>query len=166
MSSDRELDGSQFVGEEATYISLPTQPPDEDEEKDAPVKVQIKDWPETPMTLREGRSSVATSIAKDALFIFVATMFIGKRISSCNRQLPTDSTLALAIIASQLHGQPASQYGGHVQAATKLGPTIFPIVFAASASAAIRGISRMLIARGATVGVRYRSALPHYSILR
>jgi hypothetical protein len=159
MSSNRGLNDSQTAGEEAIYISLPTQPPDEDEEKDASVRVQIKGWPETPMTLTEGRSSVATSIAKDALFIFVATMFIGKRISSCNRQLPIDSTIALAIIACQLHGQPVSQYGGHVQAATKLGPTIFPIVFAASASAAIRGISRMLIARGATVGARYAQRL-------
>jgi hypothetical protein len=166
MSSDRELDGSQTVGEDAAYISLPTQPPDEDEEKDAPVRFQIKGWPETPMTLTEGRSWVAISIAKDALFVFVAALFIGKRISSCTRQLPTDSTTALAIIAIRLHGKPVSQYGGHVQAATKLGPTIFPIVFAATASAAIRGISRMLIARGATVGARYRSALPHYSILR
>jgi hypothetical protein len=98
MSSDRELNDSQTAGEGATYISLPTQPPDEDEEKDAPVRVQIKDWPETPMTLREGRSWVALSIAKDALFIVVAAMFIGKRISYCDLNLFTDSTTALAII--------------------------------------------------------------------
>ncbi|KAF2994783.1 hypothetical protein E8E13_000190 [Curvularia kusanoi] len=130
MASDRAH------GEDVTYISIPTISSEEDEKENDTAAIQCQGWPKAPMTLAEGQSWRGISIAKDVLFVGVASMFI-----------------ALAIIACRLDGSPVSHYGSQVQAATRLGPTVFPIVFAACASATIRGTARMLIQQGATVGV-------------
>lgn len=39
--------------------------------------------------------------------------------------------MSLGIIAARLHSQPTSSYGANVEQAARLGPTIFPIAFAA-----------------------------------
>ncbi|KAF2156613.1 hypothetical protein K461DRAFT_263645 [Myriangium duriaei CBS 260.36] len=68
--------------------------------------------------------------------------------------------LALAIVAKKLDGQPILDEHGQmttlgrraIQAST-LGPTIFPILFAAIAGTALKMVARLLAERGAKLGV-------------
>lgn len=73
-------------------------------------------------------------------------------------QIKSDTLLALAIVAYRLDDKAVSAYGDKVQDAMKLGPTIFPIAFAAIASKAVRSLARKLVERGEKIGVSLHGA--------
>jgi len=62
--------------------------------------------------------------------------------------------IALGIIAAYLNGRPSSLYGQRVEEAARLGPTIFPIVFAAIVARFNRHLAHWQAERGQYLGVR------------
>ncbi|KAF3053856.1 hypothetical protein E8E11_011196 [Didymella keratinophila] len=60
--------------------------------------------------------------------------------------------IALAVIAVKLDGKDVSPYGKHVQEAILLGPTIYPLVFAAVGGRALRKIALWRAGEGTTLG--------------
>ncbi|KAF3032805.1 hypothetical protein E8E12_002211 [Didymella heteroderae] len=60
--------------------------------------------------------------------------------------------IALAAVAVKLDGQDVSPYGKHVQEAILLGPTIYPLVFAALGGRALRKIALWRAGEGTTLG--------------
>lgn len=62
---------------------------------------------------------------------------------------------ALAVIAVKLDGKDVSPYGKHVQEAILLGPTIYPLVFAALGGRALRKIALWRAGEGTTLGVSW-----------
>lgn len=57
------------------------------------------------------------------------------------------------MIAVKLDGKDVSPYGKHVQEAILLGPTIYPLVFAALGGRALRKIALWRAGEGTTLGV-------------
>ncbi|KAH7091385.1 hypothetical protein FB567DRAFT_273048 [Paraphoma chrysanthemicola] len=117
-----------------SYVSVDTDAAEE--EKHEKQYYSPPRWPTGPTTLQEGTKSTTAAVVKDCLLLIFPLLFI-----------------ALAIVACRLDNKAVSSYGERVQDATKLGPTIFPIAFAAIASRAIRSIARKLVERGAKIGV-------------
>ncbi|KEQ59856.1 uncharacterized protein M437DRAFT_87392 [Aureobasidium melanogenum CBS 110374] len=99
---------------------------------------EIKGWPEQPRKLRD-RSvlSVLLSIS-DVLIALVPVAFI-----------------VLAALAAKLDGQPIerNELGRNVKRITQLGPTIFPIIFAAVAGRSLKTLTRYCAERGMQLGV-------------
>jgi hypothetical protein len=89
---------------------------DQDDVKSSTEAFKPKQWPPEPQTPREARGSVSLFVAWDCVLLLLPLLFI-----------------ALAITAYRLDKQPISAYGDRVRTATRLGPTMFPIVFAAIA---------------------------------
>ncbi|KAG9685692.1 hypothetical protein KCU95_g16338, partial [Aureobasidium melanogenum] len=84
---------------------------------------EIKGWPEQPRKLRD----------RSVLSIL----------------------LVLAALAAKLHGQPIEHngLGRDVKRTTQLGPTIFPIIFAAVAGISLKTLTRYYAERGMQLGV-------------
>lgn len=61
--------------------------------------------------------------------------------------------IALAAASAQLNNEPISEWGERVIAATRIAPTVFPIIFAALVGRFMRSLARYLAERGATVSV-------------
>lgn len=59
----------------------------------------------------------------------------------------------LGIAASLLDGQPESAFGSKIQELSRLGPTIYPIAFAAIVARFMRHTARWLAQRGQSLGV-------------
>ena len=60
----------------------------------------------------------------------------------------------LAACALSLDGKPLSAYGSHIIDDSKLGPTIFPIIFAAIVGRLLRSAARWRAEYGTNLGVR------------
>jgi len=71
----------------------------------------------------------------------------------CHTVLPC-LFISLGIVAAYLDGQETSSYGRKVQEAARLGPTIFPIAFAAIVARFNRHLARWQVERGQCLGVR------------
>ena len=69
----------------------------------------------------------------------------------------TDMTV-LAILAASLNDRQVSRYGNNIIDALKIGPTVYPIVFAAIAARFMKKIASVKAERGTSLGVR--SQLP------
>ncbi|KAH7128259.1 hypothetical protein B0J11DRAFT_578491 [Dendryphion nanum] len=89
-----------------------------------------------PRSLRSASDSKAWWIIKDVILLGLPACF-----------------LALGIVAYRLDGENVSEWGHKVLAATRLGPTLFPVFFAAIASSAVRIIARQAVERGERLGV-------------
>jgi hypothetical protein len=61
--------------------------------------------------------------------------------------------------ALQLDGKPLSEYGSHIANAAKLGPTIFPIIFAAVVGRLMKFCALWRAENGTNLGVRTLSLL-------
>lgn len=59
----------------------------------------------------------------------------------------------LGIAAIRLDGQPESAFGNKIQELSRLGPTIYPIAFAAIVARFMRHMARWLAQRGQSLGV-------------
>lgn len=64
-----------------------------------------------------------------------------------------DKSIALAVVAAGLHGRDMSSLGQKVQEAAKLGPTIYPIVFAAIVTRFLRHLAQWQAEKGQSLGV-------------
>jgi hypothetical protein len=64
----------------------------------------------------------------------------------------------LAIAAALLDGHPESRYGRTVQEISRVGPTIYPIAFAAIVARFMRHMARWQAQRGLQLGARRQSA--------
>lgn len=74
--------------------------------------------------------------------------------------------IVLGIVAACLNGQYPSSYGQKVEQAARLGPTIFPIAFAAIVARFYRHLARWQAEKGQYLGVSCRSVgFRHHSIL-
>ena len=60
---------------------------------------------------------------------------------------------ALAALAQRLDGKPLSPYGKHIENAILLGPTVFPLAFAALGGRSLKKIALWKAERGTTLGV-------------
>ncbi|KAF2133570.1 hypothetical protein P153DRAFT_428514 [Dothidotthia symphoricarpi CBS 119687] len=93
---------------------------------------QIPDWPSEPRR-----------IERTLLWIFADFALL---------TLPI-AFIVLAILASGLDGQPTSRLGKDIQNASLLGPTIFPLAFAALGGRSLKNIALWNAERGTTLGV-------------
>jgi hypothetical protein len=57
------------------------------------------------------------------------------------------------VCALQLDGKPLSDYGSHIVNAAKLGPTIFPIIFAAVVGRLMKSLALWRAEKGTNLGV-------------
>lgn len=93
------------------------------------------------------------TLVKDSLVLGFPLLFVSK-ITQVELQTKLNLSSVLGSLAQRLDGQPVSDYGSRVQFAMGLGPTVFPIVFAAIAGKALRSIAQMRLEKGDKVGVR------------
>lgn len=92
---------------------------------------KIPGWPDRPRPLTQKRRTFS-SIALDSILLIVALLF-----------------LALAAGAVTVSGRGVgNQMGELIEEATKLGPTVFPIVFAALLGRALKAIGRFKSEKG------------------
>lgn len=61
--------------------------------------------------------------------------------------------IALGALAIILRGSSESKWGNSVLEATKVAPTVWPIVFAAIISSSLRALAHRKVQRGTTIGV-------------
>ncbi|THZ74212.1 hypothetical protein D6C84_09459 [Aureobasidium pullulans] len=99
---------------------------------------EIKGWPEQPRKLRDRT--------------FWSIMF---SISEVLITLAPVAFIILAVLAAKLDGQPIEHngLGRNVKRITQLGPSIFPIMFAAVAGKALKTFTRYYAERGMRLGV-------------
>ncbi|USP79247.1 hypothetical protein yc1106_06521 [Curvularia clavata] len=102
----------------------------------AAIQFKPRSWPLEPITLREGRSSLLATFLKDSLMLSLPLLF-----------------MVLGILAQRLDGQPVSEYGSRIQFAMSLGPTVFPVAFAAIAGTALRSLARARLEKGEKLGI-------------
>lgn len=79
-------------------------------------------------------------------------VFVGVLIDVCLANLPC-AFIALGFIAVYLDDQPISSYGRMVEESARLGPTIFPIAFAAIVARFTKHLARWQAERGQRLGV-------------
>ncbi|KAA6409996.1 MAG: hypothetical protein FRX48_06610 [Lasallia pustulata] len=96
----------------------------------------VDGWPAKPRALRERDWLWVVVFILDTVSILLALSFV-----------------VLAMITIGLNGQPISPWGEKVKAATLLGPTIFPIVFARIVSRTVKASALDRAAKGAKLGV-------------
>lgn len=101
---------------------------------------KITGWPDRPLLLTQSRRSKYLSITIDSVLLIFALLF-----------------LALAAGALVVSGRGIGDKSGElVEEAAKLGPTVFPIVFAALTGRALKAIGRFRSEKGIEVSVGKR----------
>lgn len=94
-------------------------------------------WPDRPLQLTKTRTATFVSIALDFILLLFALLF-----------------LALAAGALAVSGRGLGDNSGElIEQATRLGPTVFPIVFAALMSRALKAIGRFKSEKGIEMSV-------------
>ncbi|CAD6588389.1 MAG: hypothetical protein ASARMPREDX12_003254 [Alectoria sarmentosa] len=95
----------------------------------------IKGWPQSFKTLKKTGWKEAGSLAVDTFIALIPLLFT-----------------VLSIVATRLSGSPISAGGDKVKAAITLGPTLFPILFAAIVGRSLRSLASFQAERGAKLG--------------
>lgn len=113
-------------------------------DQDPPLRLQSSDkvsgWPHRPLLLTQSRRAKYLSIAIDSVLLIFAILF-----------------LALTAGALVVSGRGVGDKSGKlVEEAAKLGPTVFPIVFAALTGRALKAIGRFRSEKGIEVSVGKR----------
>lgn len=109
----------------------------------------VDGWPTAP----ERISSAPIWVIGDMLLLLMPIAFIGKFSVRALLQTLT-STLVLAALAYGLDGKPLSPHGERIENLILLGPTLFPLAFAALAGRSLKKIALWKAERGTTLGVR------------
>lgn len=120
----------------------------------------VPGWPSGPQ--HPGSSPIW--ILADGILLLMPIAFIGKvtmqRITTTN----TNNHQALAALAYRLDGKDLSEYGQHIKEAILLGPTLFPLAFAALGGRSLKKIALWRAERGTTLGVSPNESLRPYLI--
>ncbi|KAJ9656207.1 hypothetical protein H2201_008619 [Coniosporium apollinis] len=109
--------------------------------EDAAIEVEdigpLTCWPTEPRKLKETNFSSALLQFGDVILAVLPALFIG-----------------LAIAVAVLHGKPTKDniLGARVESATQLGPTLYPVIFAAVAGRTMKIIARFWVEKGAKLG--------------
>lgn len=102
--------------------------------------LRIPGWPKRPLSLTQTRTARFISVALDVVLLIFALLF-----------------LALALGALAVSGRRiGDESGGLIEEATKLGPTVFPIVFSALIGRALKTIGRFKSETGIEISVGRR----------
>ncbi|KAL6234936.1 hypothetical protein BDW75DRAFT_210894 [Aspergillus navahoensis] len=96
---------------------------------------QLRKWPKSPRPLKNNARSALLPTVFDAVLACFPFAFV-----------------VLAILAIHLDGNEISNYGETIIQATRLGPTVFPIVFAAVVSSLMRSYGLWKAQNGAKLG--------------
>lgn len=98
---------------------------------------KIPGWPDRPLPLTQTRTATIVSVALDFILLIFALLF-----------------LALAAGALAVKGREVGDNSGElIKKATKLGPTVFPIIFSALVGRALKTIGRFRSEKGIEVSV-------------
>lgn len=112
---------------------------------------KIAGWPNEPLPSARTRTATFLSIVLDVLLLTFALLF-----------------LALAIGALVVDGRAAGDRSGNlIERAEKLGPTVFPIIFAALVGRALKAIGRFRSEKGIKMSVGqedHRNSLPRKTL--
>lgn len=103
----------------------------------SPLESKVSGWPDRPLPLAQTQTERCLSIALDSALLIIALLF-----------------LALAAAALAVSGRGIGDKSGElIEQATRLGPTVFPIVFAALMGRALKAIGRFKSEKGIEVTV-------------
>lgn len=103
-------------------------------------------WPDRPLSLTQTHRVISLSTALDSILLIVALLF-----------------LALAAGAVAVSGRRVGdQHGELIEEATRLGPTVFPIVFAALVGRALKAIGRFKSEKGTKFSVGEEPSTPPF----
>lgn len=98
---------------------------------------KIPEWPDNPLPLTQTCTTRFLSIALDIALLLVSLLF-----------------LALAIGALAVNGRSVGDESGRlIEQTSRLGPTVFPIIFAALVGRALKTIGRLKSEKGIQVSV-------------
>lgn len=111
----------------------------------------VAGWPQQPRKLR-GFS--IPSLVGDTLLILLPVAFLGMFIGFSHCKSLDTNHVVLAISAWRLDGKELSDTGKMVERAMNLGPTIYPLAYAAVGGRCLRSIAIRLAERGTTISVR------------
>lgn len=133
-----------MAGRESTSYLSSTEGQQADDmvsDQDLPLRLQssakVPGWPDRPLLLTQSRRATSLSISIDSVLLIFALLF-----------------LALAAGALIVSGRRIGDKSGKlVEAAAKLGPTVFPIIFAALTGRALKAIGRFRSEKGIEVAV-------------
>lgn len=127
--TDRQTQG-QYVDSVASHQDLPLK-------SQSFAGFQIHGWPDHPLPLTQTCTTRVVSIALDIALLLVSLLF-----------------LALAIGALAVNGKRVGDKSARlIEQASRLGPTVFPIIFAALVGRALKTIGRFKSEKGIQVSV-------------
>ncbi|KAJ4365520.1 hypothetical protein N0V83_008139 [Neocucurbitaria cava] len=108
----------------------------------------VAGWPATPQRI----SSSPIWIVGDLLLLLMPIAFIGKRVVTSELVHVLTALAALAGLAYKLDDKHISPYGEHINQLILLGPTLFPLAFAALGGRSLKKIALWKAERGTTLG--------------
>lgn len=119
-----------------------------------------KGWPDQPRRLKSNASKNKLSTVISCIVALLPFIFLGKFAPSLQSLLSAMSTIhalipasGLAILVIAINGYEVNDRRNAVVQATQLGPTIFPIVFAAIVGSLMRSYALWRAQNGAALGV-------------
>lgn len=121
---------------------------------DQPKSSDFPGWPAEPQSVDHKRRRI---VGEEALLV-LPTAFIGTHYVSTmflSKGVPKYTSIALAAIAWSFHGNPISADGKILQRVILLGPTLFPLAFAALGGRSMRNIALWKAERGASIAVSW-----------
>jgi hypothetical protein len=123
--------------------------------RDVSAPATIPGWPTNPQRI----ASAPLWIIVDFLLLLLPIAFISRFTESLHSRVHLlNYCIVLAALAWRLDGQELSSKGRSIEEAILLGPTLFPLAFAALGGRSLKRIALWRAQRGTTVGVR---SLPH-----
>lgn len=143
-----------------SYASVPQSEPDPRSSSPARSSPIQKGWPDQPRRLQSNARRNKLSTAISCIVAFIPFIFLGKFTLSLESVLSSVSTIhglisasGLASLVIAINGYEVNDRGNAVVQATRLGPTVFPIVFAAIVGSLMRSYALWRAQNGATLGV-------------
>lgn len=119
-----------------------------------------KGWPDQPRRLKSNASKNKLSTVISCIVALLPFLFLGESAPSLQSLLSSVSTIhglipasGLAILVIAINGYEVNDRRNAVVQATHLGPTIFPIVFAAIVGSMMRSYALWRAQNGAALGV-------------
>ena len=110
-------------------------------------------WPVNPQPLSKTALYRLISGLLDGFLAFLPLLFIGGHPFFQVEELVLTESVAMGVMTANLDGKALSDLGDMVQRATLLGPTVFPIMFAALVGSTLKTFARFRAEHGARLGV-------------